>query len=327
VLSSLKTKLLKPYFALSDQLRQSQQRISDQLEQLRQGSDDQSEHSQDDTKQLQAVRLNIGIEKKGVPEGVSLFVHCDNDIISACISQSGCWEIVETGLVIETIKPGDVVLDLGANLGYYTCVFGKLAGLHGRVVGFEPNDMNYDLLTRNIAHNRLENVQAIKAIVADKPGIGILTEHDSSNRGAHMAIPIDHPQFSKKTIHPRVTLDDLMSAGIDRVDFIKMDTQGSEPLIFKGGRDLIKANAKRLHMIVEFLPDWLDGILGIKPADFYREMTDFGFEGYYIDAHHNDIRPVSDIDDLIRIVRACDGETWPKGHSFVDLVMRPACGQ
>jgi FkbM family methyltransferase len=269
------------------------------------------------------IRLNIGLEAKGIPEGVSLFVHADDDIISECITRFASWELTETEFVLDVVKPGDIALDLGANLGYYTCIFAKLVGPQGRVIAAEPNDRNFTLLMGNVLHNRLENVQAIKAIVADAPGFGALTEYASSNRGAHMAIPIDHPGFTKKTIHPKVTLDGIMSAGVDRVDFIKMDTQGSEPLIFKGGRDLIKANAKRLSMVVEFTPAWLDGVVG-EPRDFYHEIIDLGFKGFYIDALHNDIRTVSDIDDLIRVVRACDGKTWPKDVPFVDLVMRPA---
>lgn len=268
------------------------------------------------------IRLNIGLEALGVSEGVSLFVHQNSDIVSECISKFASWELGESAYVLANVNAGDVVIDLGANIGYYTTIFGKLVGPTGLVYAFEPNDENFRLLNRNIRLNDLNNVRAMKAIVGETPGVELLFEHDESNAGAHMAVGFGGDAFKKRTIHPRIKLDDLLSVGLDRVDFIKMDTQGSEPLIFKGGRDLIKANSHRLKMVVEYTPSWIRDFYQILPSTFYREIEAMGFDGYYIDPRDNKVKRIDDIEQLTDTVMRCDGVTWPERVSFVDLVFK-----
>src|SRR5271157_4681471 len=91
----------------------------------------------------QPTKLKIGLEERGISEGVSLYLNEGSDIVSECIRRFSEWELTETAFVLKSIKAGDVVVDLGANLGYYTTIMGKLAGPSGRVLAFEPNDLNY----------------------------------------------------------------------------------------------------------------------------------------------------------------------------------------
>jgi FkbM family methyltransferase len=253
---------------------------------------------------------------------IELFLHPEPDAISECISRFGHWEQTETKFVLEQIKPGHRVLDLGANLGYYTALFSRLAGENGVVVAFEPEGDNFQLLTFNVAHNRLGNVSVIKAVVGAISGIAEL-QHHADNRGAHMVFPSDSPEFVRTSRHPRIALDDLLGAGFEHVDFIKMDTQGSEPLIVAGGRELIARNSKHLTMIVEFCPVWIQNCCGRKPLSFYQEVLAFGFDGYFIHPLRNEILPVDDPVGLIKTVEACDGIAWPKAACFVDLIFRP----
>jgi FkbM family methyltransferase len=269
------------------------------------------------------VKLDIGLEAMGIEEGVSLYLHTDDDIVSECIQKYKSWEWTETQFALETVKPGHTVLDIGANVGYFTAIFGKLVGPSGRVFAAEPNNKNFELLVRNIEANRLDNVHTVKALIADKSGLGILHEHVSSNRGGHTALEWDSLDFVKHTVHPKVALDSLIDAGIDEVHFIKMDTQGSEPLIFKGGKELIRSNARRLNMVVEFSPAYVEKITGAKPEEFYREIIDIGFAGYFIDTRDAQIKPVDDIGGLIKVVRVADGTVWPKNLFFADLIFKP----
>jgi FkbM family methyltransferase len=269
------------------------------------------------------VRLNIGLEAMGIHEGVSLYVHQSSDIVSECIRKFASWELGESAFVLENVSSGDIVIDLGANIGYYTSIFGKLVGPTGVVYAFEPNDDNFHLLNRNIRLNNLGNVRAMKAIVGENPGVEMLFEHDESNAGAHMAVGVGGDSFNKRTIHPRIKLDDLMPVGIDRVDFIKIDTQGSEPLIFRGGQNLIKDNARRLKMVVEYTPSWIRDFYNMHPSDFYRQIQSIGFDGFFIDPRDNMVKPVDDIEELTNTVMACDGISWPARVSFVDLVFKP----
>ncbi len=272
--------------------------------------------------EIQPTRLNIGIEEKGIHEGIFLYTHDCDDVIFLCIRKFQSWELIETAFILDNVKSGDIVIDLGANLGYYTTIFSKLVGSSGRVLAFEPCDANYSLLRRNIELNKLNNVYTFKAIVSDEHGFTHLYENDASNMGAHTAIYTEGLKFDNMTIHPQVTLDDLIKVGLDRIDFIKMDTQGAEPLIFRGGQNLIRANASRLKMVVGFCPGYIRN-LGIEPIDFYNQIISFGFEGSYIDLVAEKVNPAENIRDLIQIVESCDGVTWPKNVSFVDLVLTP----
>ncbi len=199
---------------------------------------------------LTRLRNVSGLEQLNI----QMFLHQPPDIISECIYQFGHWEASETKFVMETLKPGAITLDLGANIGYYTTLFSRLAGPSGRVISFEPDDDNYRLLTLNIARNNLSNVSPFKAAVSDASGIITLRQHDADNRGAHMAVPVEGPSFNRSSYHPKIALDELLGVGaIDHVDFIKMDTQGSEPLIIKGGRKLIERNRQHLTMVGRIL--------------------------------------------------------------------------
>ncbi len=180
---------------------------------------------------------------------ISLLVHPGaEDHVSRGIRKFGYWEGHETRLLVGNVNPGDVILDVGANIGYHTVLFGALAGPKGRVIAFEPAADNYCLLNRNIARNGLENVETMAAAVCDKAGVLGLRRHDESS-GAHTLADVEQAGFSKTLLVPTLRLDDLP---IDRVDFIKIDIQGAELLALDGASGLIEKNRSRLRMLLEY---------------------------------------------------------------------------
>jgi FkbM family methyltransferase len=256
--------------------------------------------------------------------GIELFVHESPDVISECIHRFGHWEATETKYVLNMLRPGDVVIDLGANIGYYTAIFSRKVGNTGKVFSFEPDDENYKMLFLNISKNELLNVTAFKAAVGESSGLITLHLHEADNRGAHMTGRVDDSSFGHSAFHPQLALDQLYEAGaLDHVDFIKMDTQGAEPLIIKGSRKIIENNRNHLTMIVEFTPSWIEKLHNIKPIDFYKQICDMGFVASYIDTLKDEIVPVSDINELIETVNKADGITWQNRADFVDLIFAP----
>jgi FkbM family methyltransferase len=190
-----------------------------------------------------------------------------------------------TALFRKIVREGDVVVDLGANIGYFTMLAARLVGKDGRVYAFEPEPRNYDLLLRNIELNGYQNVTAIQKAVADRPGSVKLficpydTGHHTINKyDGIQAYRPDYVNKRKEFIEvEQVSLDEFFQEVTTPVDVIKMDVEGSEMLALDGMERLIKRNDD-LSMLVEFFP-LLISKMGQSPEEFVRRiLEDFEFE-------------------------------------------------
>ena len=85
--------------------------------------------------------------------GKDLFVDPEDQIITPCLLEHGVWEPSVTELVSDEIRSGDTVLDIGANVGYYTLLFAELVGEHGRVFAFEPDPMCQQIANSHLARH------------------------------------------------------------------------------------------------------------------------------------------------------------------------------
>lgn len=160
------------------------------------------------------------------------------------------YEPYETQLILRQARVGDVVVDVGANIGYYTVLLADKIGKSGKVYAFEPDKTNFEILVRNIKENNLENVVAVNAGVGSKSETKILYKSEE-NLGDHKLYethpPCGHPplkkggqNYSSKEFTKIVKLDDYL-ADI-KVGLMKIDTQGWEPEVIEGAKELIKKN-------------------------------------------------------------------------------------
>ena len=78
------------------------------------------------------------------------------------------------------VRPGDVFVDVGASLGYYTVLAGRLVGAEGRVVACEPGPQNQNVLLANVCSNRLFNVDVHQTAVSDQPGFVLYSQATSN---------------------------------------------------------------------------------------------------------------------------------------------------
>jgi len=136
------------------------------------------------------------------------------------------------------VSAGDVVVDAGANCGIYTVAAGKLAGKAGGVLAFEPGDRVAEVLARNIEVNGLENVRVFRQALSDRSGTARLYRHRgpvASSIAAEDGCGGDYDEIET------ITLDAaLAEAGVDRVDFLKIDIEGAEELAFRGGEEMFR---------------------------------------------------------------------------------------
>jgi FkbM family methyltransferase len=153
----------------------------------------------------------------------------------------------------DTIKPGDKVIDIGAQLGSFT-VFAASKGASVR--SFEPDPDNYATMLENIALNDFQaTVTPYNDAVWSNHGEITLYDSCSENLGAHSAIFARNANASVKV--PAITLDEAME-GWDEVDFLKMDCEGSEFEIMKSDRVKdIKAFSMEVHGFVTNIEDYM----------------------------------------------------------------------
>jgi len=161
------------------------------------------------------------------------------DVVGRHIYKYDVHELTTTNAVLNEvkIKPGDIMLDIGANIGWYALLFAKLGA---QVHAFEPDPLNYELLTANIKLNQFGNViTAHQVAVSDKKSVMPLYQYSNSNRGRHSLIPEDG---CAKVDVDVVRLDDFLaseSVDVDKIKFIKIDIEGYEYHALKGGENLL----------------------------------------------------------------------------------------
>jgi FkbM family methyltransferase len=139
-------------------------------------------------------------------------------------------------------KPGDTVLDIGANFGLFTRFLSESVGKTGRVYSFEPTGDMFGVLENNCSQLGLTNTRAFRTALSDRTGSsemvipmwedGTLNHYEASLSGDS-----DNPTGGKTVAVETTTLDDFCAHhGVDRIDFIKCDVEGHEIEVLEGAR-------------------------------------------------------------------------------------------
>lgn len=123
-------------------------------------------------------------------------------------------------------RPGTTVVDIGANIGFFTVQFARWVGSQGRVIAIEPETRNLARLRKRITGQGLaSNVEIVEAVVAEKPGtlnLHLNPDHPGDHRIGSEGVPVTS-----------VTLDGLLEdAGWPEVSLVKVDVQGAEFRVF-----------------------------------------------------------------------------------------------
>ncbi len=186
------------------------------------------------------------------PTDLAMFVHDRGDQhVSKSIRESGVWEPYETSLFLERLSPAAVVVDVGANIGYYSLLAAAMVGELGKVFSFEPDPENFNLLEKNLQLNTFPWVNAVAAALSDSDSDGQLYLNNN-NYGDHQ-IYDDGSGRSSRAIR-LLQGNDYFNDKINHIDVLKVDTQGAEYRVIKGLLPLLKKSRRRLSIIIEFWP-------------------------------------------------------------------------
>ncbi len=169
------------------------------------------------------------------------------------------------------VLPGQTVVDVGANIGYFSLLLAQLVGPAGHVHAIEPAPANFDLLQRNVRVNRLQQVQLHQLALGEKTGVAQL--HLSTyNHGMHRLYPSVCNDGATLPV-PVQRLDQLLpKAGVDA---IKIDVEGYELPALLGAEQLLRANPA-VKIFSEYCPPAMLEA-GLQPAHFLSYLQALGF--------------------------------------------------
>lgn len=220
--------------------------------------------------------------------GRKFFAIADDVGFSTHMISDGFWEFWLSRCFARHIRPGDTVLDVGANLGYYTLIAAELAGAQGRVIAIEPNPSVYSFLCDTISVNGFSSrVTALNAAIGGrqretlapffvpngepKNGRFLMAGEDARRLSAVGEV------FSVRTLHT-VPVDS------GRVDFIKIDVEGAELEVLASLAALMETHRPKIVCEVNFARGY--------GYDDVARFLGHGSELRYLD-YDSEIRPLT----------------------------------
>jgi FkbM family methyltransferase len=208
------------------------------------------------------------------PDGARFFVPHLADPIGFHLLVDGQYERETAEFILGRLSPGDVFVDVGANIGVFTVPAASRVGPRGRVLAVEPSPPVFSYLRRNIRLNRLGNVLALAVAASDDNRAEVPFYAAPAEKFGMGALA---PQFDQPpcTVSTR-TLDALVAdAGIDRVAVLKVDVEGHELGVFRGCRMLLERSSGPA-VVFEFC-DWAERRFPGAPGEAQEFLSSLGY--------------------------------------------------
>lgn len=233
---------------------------------------------------LQLYRVLNRIFKTMKPEyntrtyfGARMLCRTD-DIIQSRILHFGVWEPEISRIIEAILSPGDVFVDIGANIGYDTLLGSWRVGPAGKVVAIEALPSTFALLQRNLALNEsASNVRAVQLAVSDRAGALDLYNVEDHNIGATSTLALRGTRHVG-TATAAALVDILHAEELSRVRLIKIDIEGSEPAVLRNILDNL-----------DLFPATTDFLVEVSPRDdetgwrkIYNRLKYNGYRGYEV---------------------------------------------
>ena len=181
--------------------------------------------------------------------------------------------------LLKIINPGDTCWDIGANIGFYTCLLASQVGDSGAVVAFEPASRTYGYLHENVSLNQFTNV-----VVVNK-GLGNRQEqrHLYYSEAGRAEGTASLKYADGRAASERVTLDtiDNLIHELSAPDFVKIDVEGYQLAVLRGGERFLKTHAPLLMAELKDVGETNRDIFG----EIEDYVTDLGYQLYKIRKH------------------------------------------
>ncbi|HEY8085289.1 MAG TPA: FkbM family methyltransferase [Methylophilaceae bacterium] len=165
------------------------------------------------------------------------YLYNQNDIyVGGAIEKYGEYSALEMHTLKQLCSPGDIVIEIGANIGTHTVSLARHVGNQGRILAIEPQRLVFQTLCANVALNSLQNVDCYWAAVGDKEGAITVPEPDPNLQTNLGGISLVNAQQGVQV--ECLTLNRFMD--LPRVKMIKIDVEGMETEVITGGLQLLQ---------------------------------------------------------------------------------------
>jgi FkbM family methyltransferase len=210
--------------------------------------------------------------------GFSMAGHT-SDLIQRYIYVFGMWEPGISSWLTGHLRRGDVVLDIGANIGYFSLLSASLVGPEGRVLAFEPVPSIAALLEDNIRRNGA-HVDVHRVIVSDVAGEAEIFRSGGTNIGRSGTLASEGSSSEGRV--PVVTATEVVDADLwSRIRFVKVDVEGDERRVLRGLEKLLAELQPGAAVFVEITPDEL-AARGETAEELLSTMRGLGFDPFEV---------------------------------------------
>jgi FkbM family methyltransferase len=240
-----------------------------------------------------SVRLSNDDVAYVAVDGIEVALDRADRSVSGPIIADGFWEPHVERVLRKFLSPRSVFVDIGANVGWHTALASSAVGVDGQVYAIEPNPDNARLIAHTIERNRLSNVHLVPIALAESTGYAAFRSAIGSNGGF-----LNHDERDSLdpdvTIVPTMRFDDLH---IPRVDVVKIDVEGAEPIVFRGATETIA----RDHPVIvfEFSCEMTERVSGVAPRDHLKMFESYGYALSMVERPTGTLVPVDDIDRML----------------------------
>lgn len=197
----------------------------------------------------------------------------------------GVREPVITAYIRSVLRPGDTVIDIGANVGAHALLAAHLVGPTGQVQAIEASPTVFRKLQANLAANNIRNVSTYNLAASDCDGTVTVLLHDEWNAGGTTIMPghaAEIPAHAEAVVPGRRVPDIVPHDAIRRARLVKIDVEGAEWLVLQGMRESLPETAPDVQFVLEANAGSL-AAFGMSIADLLAFFREYGFEVFEID--------------------------------------------
>jgi FkbM family methyltransferase len=217
---------------------------------------------------LNPLRATIRINE--LPLGLQLHAY-KRDAVGRGLYRRKCHEPGLTKLLLTRFAgtAESRFIDVGANIGYFSCLMSKLAGPTGKVLAIEPEPNNLKLLENNVRINNLTNVEIHACASGASERSAKLGLYKSINRGRHSMADLDMKSVIEVPIRK---LDDLTKQSADGTNswsLVKIDVEGYEAFVIEGAKETL---SRTEILVIEYSPQLLRKA-GVDPASLFDTLS------------------------------------------------------